>query len=304
MVPEIPYSKLKVFYYVAVNSSFKKAAISLYITEGAVSQQVRNLEQLCGKRLFERSSRKVALTPDGLNLFNLFAPVVEKLETIGVEFERITGKLRGNVKVASFEAMLLYVFPKYFEKFRNTYPECEITLFNVSGRQIRSMVLSGEVDFGIGSVEALPNEIMGKELWNYERYLVAPLGHPLSRQKRLTLEDITGHSIIVPDKEGGGRRLVDKLLQFNPNLKVTMEAISWEVVMKYVELGFGVSIVPAIVIQPKDRKRLYIRNMSSLDERIGFSRYGILIKKVKYLSPAAKELIRFLSPDFDFDPFK
>jgi DNA-binding transcriptional LysR family regulator len=305
MLPEIPYSKLKTFYYVAVNSSFKKAADKLYITEGAISQQVKNLEQLLGKKLFERSSRKVALTTNGESLFNLVAPVVEKFETIGLEFEQITGKLRGKIKVASFEAMLLRVFPNYIEKFRSKYPECEIILFNVFGKQIRSMILSGEVDFAIGTVEGLPDQIVGEELWRFERYFIAPLDHYLSRVKRLTLEDIAKYPIVMPDKEGTAGSLLDKLLRScNPDLKVTVESLTWEVVMKYVELGFGVSLVPGIVIQAKDRKRLYIKNMSNLDERIGLSRYGVLVKKGKYLSPATKELIRLLSPSFDFDPFK
>lgn len=168
------------------------------------------------------------------------------------------------------------------------------------------MVLSGEVDFGVASVESIPEEIVGRELWVCKRFLIAPLNHPLQKQKRLSLEDIAKYPFLVPDdrERASGRKFFDLLRSYNPNLKVVMEAFTWEVVIKYVELGFGISILPGIVIQPKDKKRLYIRNLSDLDERVGFSRYGILLKKGKYLSPAARELIRILSPDFDFDPFK
>ncbi|HUL36762.1 MAG TPA: LysR family transcriptional regulator, partial [Thermodesulfobacteriota bacterium] len=76
----LTYPKLKIFYYVAMNKSLKQAALNLYITEGAVSQQIKDLETRLGKKLFERSSRKVNLTPDGLNLFNLIAPLIEKVE--------------------------------------------------------------------------------------------------------------------------------------------------------------------------------------------------------------------------------
>jgi hypothetical protein len=74
-----------------------------------------------------------------------------------------------------------------------------------------------------------------------------------------------------------------------------MEAVSWEVVMKYVELGYGVSAVPELVIQPKDKKRFFISNISKSDKRAGFSIYGILTKKGKYMTPAVRELIKFLS---------
>jgi len=67
MIPDIPYSKLKTFYFVAINQSFKKAALDLYITEGAVSQQIKDLEKRLGKKLLERSNRETILTQDGVN---------------------------------------------------------------------------------------------------------------------------------------------------------------------------------------------------------------------------------------------
>jgi DNA-binding transcriptional LysR family regulator len=298
----LTYPKLKIFYYAAINKSLKQAALYLYVTEGAVSQQIKDLETRLGKRLFERSSRKINLTPDGLNLFNLIAPLIEKVENVVDEFEQISGKLRGKITVASFEAMLLHVLPDYLNRFRNKYPECEIFLINGTGREIESMVLSGRVDFGIGSTEELPEEIIGKELWRVKRYFIAPLGHPLSRKRRLTLQDMARVPFVMPDRASKtGHRVVKELERHNPNLKVTVEAGDWEVVMKYVEMGFGVSMLPGMVIQPKDKKRLYLRDLSEVDEKSGISKYGILLKRGKYISPAAKELIRFLSPEIDFN---
>ncbi len=211
----------------------------------------------------------------------------------------MSGTIQGQVRIASFTAMFLYIFPPYLAKFGRLYPECEVILANVSGKEIRSMVMSGEADFGIGSMVALPEGMVGKELWSFERYFIAPLGHPLSKMKKITYKDMSNYPIVMPDQGGtGGGQLENLLRSFNPNLKIKMDAISWEVVMKYVELGYGVSVAPALVIQPKDRKRLYVSNISRSDKMAGLSRYGILIKKGKYLTPAARELIKFLAPGF------
>lgn len=302
MQPAIPYSKLKTFYYVAVNKSFRKASLSLYVTEGAVSHQIKDLESRLGKRLFERSNKKTVLTPDGANLFSLIAPIIERLENVVDEFQEKSGVLRGEIRIASFEAMLLHIFPTYLDQFRNDFPECEIRLFSVSGRQIRSMVLSGEVDLGIGSVENLPEKIVGRELWQFDRYIITPLGHPLSKKKQITIHDVARYPIVMPDKGGtSGQALDAKLRAHNPNLKVTVETGNWEVVMKYVELGFGVSVLPAICENAKDNDRIYLRPSSDI---LGYSRYGILLKKGKYITPAARELIRFFSTDTDFDSFE
>ncbi|MFX1263913.1 MAG: LysR family transcriptional regulator [Promethearchaeota archaeon] len=301
MKVDVPYSRLQTFYHVAINKSFKKAARNLSVTEGAISQQIKDLEGRLGRQLFERSSRAVALTPNGSNLLHLVAPIVEKVDSVVDEFEEITGSLRGKVKIASFEAMLLYVFPKYLEKFRKTYPECELLLFNVSGMQIRSMVLSGVVDFGVASVEDLPSGIVGQEVWTYKRYFIAPKGHPLSKKRRLTLQDFAQYPLVMPDEAGAaGRFLVNVMESHNPNLQVTVQAGGWQVVMKYVELGFGISVLPGIALQPKDKSRFYLRPLSDIGDALGYSRYGILLKKGKYLSPATRELIRFFSPDFNF----
>jgi len=82
-----------------------------------------------------------------------------------------------------------------------------------------------------------------------------------------------------------------------------VEAGDWEVVMKYVEMGFGISVLPEIMIQPGVRKRFCFRDLNEVEAGSGVSRYGILLKKGKYISPAARELIKFLSPQFDFSAF-
>lgn len=301
MKPEIPYFKLKTFYFVATESSFKRAAAKLFVTEGAISQQIKDLETRLGKRLFDRSNRKVNLTSDGLNLYNLAAPVIEKVENIGDEFLQMSGILKGSVKLVSFGAMLVNVFPKYLIEFGSRYPECEIFLFSAAGEDIESMVLSGTVDFGVGPIENLPEGILGTEVWRYKRYFIAPLNHPLARKKRLTFKEIAQVPIVAPNRTSmSGKRFFKALEQHNPKLKVTVEAGDWEVVMKYVEMGFGVSVLPEIMMQAKDKKRVHLRPLDDVEAGTGLSRYGILLKKGKYLSPAARELVKFLCPDFDF----
>jgi DNA-binding transcriptional LysR family regulator len=297
VIPDIPYSKLKVFYFVARYGNYKRAASELYITQGAISQQLRDLEQRLGKELLDKSSRKTLLTPDGVTLYNLIAPLVEKCETIPLEFQRLSGRISGKVKIATWTGMLLYVLPDYIGRFRTTYPECDLVLFNISSKDIRSMILSGEADFGIGSMQSLPADIVGHELWRFNRGCVFPLDHPLSKLKKVGLDDMARYPIVIIDKGGpGGQQLENILRECNPDLKVSMETTSWEVALKYVELGIGVSMCPEIVIRPKDRKRIRFYNMSDLG-KVGFARHGVLIKKGKYLSPAAKEFIKFLSPD-------
>lgn len=300
MTMEIPYYKLRTFYLVVMEGSFKKAAARLCVTEGAVSQQIKDLEVRLGKKLFHRSSRNLTLTTDGLNLFNLVAPIINRFEIILDEFDRMSGTVKGKIKIASYGAILLNVLPKYLFEFRKKYPECEIFLINASGKDLDSIILSEMVDFGIGSVENVSQGIIGQEVWSFKRYFIAPLGHPLTKKKKLTWSDIANTAIVMP-RPGSGSKFYKTLERYNPNLKVTVEAGAWEIVMKYVEMGFGVSIMPEVMIQEKDKKRLYFRDLCEIDPEAGVSRYGLLIKRGKYLSPASREFIKILCPQFDFN---
>lgn len=285
---DLPFSKLKTFYYVASKRSFKEAASSLSVTEGAVSQAIKDLESRLEAKLLERSNRNVRLTQRGKDLLSIVSSSIENLDNVFEEFERIKGKITGKVRIASFEAMLLQVFPSCLERFQRFYPECEILLYNSWGKQIHSMVLSGDIDFAIGSVRSLPDGIKGKELWRFDRYLIAPIDHPISKKKRLSLRDIADFSCVMPTEGAGSESVPNKLKSINPNLKITVEAGSWHVVKQYVEMGFGISFLPGITIEDSDLSRFYLKPISNL---IGISQYGILVKKGKYISPAARELI-------------
>ena len=298
MKPDISYSKLRTFYYVARYSNARRAAQTLYITEGAVSQALADLERRLSRKLFVRMHRKTTLTSDGITLYKLVAPIVERCENIWSEFERIVGTLKGKIRIASWTGMVLHVLPEYVMQFKAAYPECDIILYNVSNKEIISMVRKGDADMGIGSIQKLPPEIVGWELWRFSRCCIAPLGHPLSKMDHVTLEDLAKYPFILADRGGvGGIRQEALLRSCNPDLKVVIEAVNWEVVIKYVEMGVGVSIVPEIVLQTEDKKSLFFQNMSESEERLGFSRYGVLLKKNRYLAPGAQEFITLLSPD-------
>ena len=247
----------------------------------------------------------VKLTLEGERLFKLAAPVIEEFENIGDEFAKIRGTLRGEAKIVSFGPMLSNVLPKILMEFRAKHPESEIFLFTGSANDIQSMVLSRTVDFGIGSMDELPEGIIGTEVWRSKRYLITPRDHRFVRRKNLSVKDLADVSIVMPNMASHtGELLLKELKRYNPNPKITVEASDWELVMRYVEMGFGISWLPEIVLQPQDKKRVHFKDFGEIEgvqppDRV--SRYGLLIRKGGYPSPIARELIKILCPEFDFD---
>jgi len=120
--------------------------------------------------------------------------------------------------------------------------------------------------------------------------------------QRLTANDIAQAPLVMPDKRTvSGNRFFRELERHNRKLKVVVQAADWQVVKKCVEMGFGVSVIPGIAIEPSDRDRIFLRDLVQIMPEAGISQYGIIIKREKYLSRAARELIKCFCPEFNFD---
>jgi DNA-binding transcriptional LysR family regulator len=162
----------------------------------------------------------VKLTFEGESLFNLAAPVIEEFENIGDEFEKARGTLRGEVRIVSFGAMLSNVLPGLLVEFRRKHPECEIFLLTGAGNDIQSMVLSGTVDFGIGSMDNLLKGFWVSKRGGVNDILITPRDHRFVRRKQLSVRDLANAALVSTNRASHtGEQLLKELKKYNPNQK-------------------------------------------------------------------------------------
>jgi len=278
--------QLRAFCAVAKSGKMTDAAEELYLSQPAISLQVRALERELDTLLFERHGPRINMTREGQELHEMARPLVEGLETLNARFNRrMKGDLdSGEVVIAAGESTIIYLLPRLVQHFRERYPNIHVQLRNVTGRDGLAMLRDDEVDFAIGSMLDVPSDIDYKPIYTFQPALIMPLEHDLANKDDVKIEDISPYGLILPPRRLTTWRMVDRVFQQHQvPFNVTLEVGGWEVIKRYVEMDFGVSIVTGICLRKDDK--LVAKNMSAYFPKRS---YGTVMRRGKFLSQQAR----------------
>jgi DNA-binding transcriptional LysR family regulator len=281
--------QLRAFCAVAKNGKMTDAAEELYLSQPAISLQIRALERELDTVLFERHGPKINMTREGQELYEMARPLVEGLDTLNARFNRqMKGDLdSGEVIIAAGESTIIYLLPQLVSHFHKRFPNIHVQLRNVTGRDGLAMIRDDEVDFAVGSMLDVPSDITYQPMYTFEPALIMPINHDLADKERVRIEDIAPYGLILPPRRLTTWRMVDRVFQQHQvPFNVTLEVGGWEVIKRYVELDFGVSIVTGICLREDDK--LVAKNMSAYFPRRS---YGMVMRRGKYLSAQARAFL-------------
>ena len=287
--------QLRAFTQVVRNGSISKAAEKLFLSQPSVSLQVQALERELKATLFERRGPNLKLTPEGDVLYQLAEPLVDGIDRLQENFAAHFGKLEsGELNIGAGESTILYILPEPVRRFVSAYPGVSLKMHNVTGRDGLKMLRSDEIDFAVGSMLDVPEDIEYTPVVTYDPMLIAPKDHPLAIKSKdggkVTLEDVSHYGLILPPSHLSTWRIVKYVFQqHNLSFSVTMEAGGWEVIKKYVELGMGISIVTDICLTG-DEKLCRI----PLTEYFPQRGYGLVLRKGRFMSPQARRFIEIM----------
>jgi DNA-binding transcriptional LysR family regulator len=231
------------------------------------------------------------LTPDGEALYALAEPLVQGVDGLHANFEAQHGRLEsGELNIGAGESTILYILPEVVSRFTKAYPGIHLRLHNETGRDGLKMLKSDEIDFAVGSMLDVPDDITYQPLVTFDPVLIVPVGHPLAKKKKPTLEDISHYGLILPPRHLSTWGVVKYVFQQHKlSFKVTLEAGGWEVIKKYVELGMGISIVTDICLTGQEK--LVSIPLSDYFPQRG---YGLVLRKGKFMSPQANRFVEML----------
>lgn len=299
--PSPPYYKqnrlkqLRAFCNAAQTESVSMAAERLFLSQPTVSLQIQALEREFETMLFERRGPKIRLTPEGKTLYKLAQPLIHGIDGLHETFIAKCGSLEsGELNISAGESTILYVLPKAMQAFSASYPKIRIKLQNVPWRDGMAMIRADQVDFAVGSMSELADDIFYHPVVSYKTVLITPLDHPLANREKVTLQEISPYGLILPPRHLSTWRMVDLAFkQNNLNYRVNLEAGGWEVIKKYVEQGMGISIVSDVCLNGEEKLARI-----PLDQYFPDRGYGIVMRRGKFLSPQAKRFIEMMVPDF------
>ncbi len=280
--------QLRAFCYATQSNSISKAAERMFLSQPSVSLQVKALENEMDLILFERRGPRIELTPDGRVLYELASPLVEAIDNLPAAFAERRGNIEsGELNIAAGESTILYILPRFTQRFAKIYPGIQLRLHNVTGRDGLAQVRADEVDFAVGSILDFPTDISYQPIFTYDTMLITPVGHPLTEKDPLRLQDISPYGLILPPRHLSTWRAVTLVFQqHDVSYKVSLEAGGWEVIKRYVALGVGVSIVSGLCLTGDDNVTAI-----SLSKYFPKRTYGIVLRRGRFLSPEARLFI-------------
>jgi len=280
--------QLKGFCAVVETRSVSKAAGRLRLTQPTVSLQIQSLERDLRTSLFERHGPKIEITFEGELLYELARPLVEGLTSLDENFEsRRNNVEQGKLAIAAGESTIHYVLPRAVKQFSAEHPGIALTLNNVTGQQGLQQLRDRIVDFCVGPMLDTPSDIAFEPVVAFAPVLIAPLGHTLSKLRRISLRDISRYPLILPPRHLSTWRQVEMVfLQHNLPYEVRLEMGGWEVIKRYVELGMGISIVMSVCLTGRERLEVIPVNRY-FPKRV----YGIVQLNTRTLSPQARAFI-------------
>ena len=287
--------QLKGFVAVARYKGFTKAATKTFRSQPAISLQIQSLEDEFQTKLIERSrSGEIDLTEQGRILYEIISPLVEELDSVRPRFmEACKGSVSGSLKIATHTSVMVHLLPDAVRDFQRRFSDVELTIMNRSREDILSMIRHGEVDFGITSLTTVPNGLDYQVFASFRRVIIFPKDHPLKRKKKVQLTDLSNFRLIIPPIESSTRTAVDKAFKREGiEYKLAMEVTGREAIKTYVRMGLGISVINEYYLSEDDRKSLVVKDGSGF---FGMAERGIITKKGKYLSNAAKSFIELLN---------
>jgi DNA-binding transcriptional LysR family regulator len=301
MINEIPgdlVQWLRGFYFVAERGGVRQAAIAMGREQPTISRQIKCLEKELGITLFDRSSGKMKITPEGKILLEKAVSLFEDVKGIKNEFKKQEVQYEGKIVIATTHAIIDSFLPRYIAQFRRIHP---LVKFHLEGG-IREMVFekieSAEADLGIAFAETVPKTIMVYELSETGLVLIAPKDNPFFEGNTPTLKQIAKVPLILFSHRGLPEQLIENRFareKLKPHVVITHN--NHVSVKKYVALGMGVAILSGQTVSEEDKK---IFDIYPLDRYFEKRKYALLLRKRKYISPMVKAFIRTVKPDIDF----
>ena len=246
---------------IAESGTFTAGAQRVHITQAAISMQIRQLETETGTRLFVRAPRRVILTEAGEHLLERARAILREHDAALEELAALSGADRGRLRLGSASAgVSADPLPQILKALRKTHPGVETSVASGTSAELVQQVLAGELDAAFVSLPVEARGIQTEVL--SEDYLVAIASprHKLAKQKVISAYSLAGEKLILGERGGNTRRLIDHFFdKAGVTLKVAMELSRLAAIKRMVEEDMGVGIVPLQSVREEVAKGSLVR---------------------------------------------
>lgn len=280
----------RVFYTVAKHNHMTKASEELHISQPAISQSIKKLEDQLGGTLFLRSNKGMSLTSEGKMFYEYVKGALELISNAENEFTSFKDLSKGEIKIGCSTTLTKLILINSLKEFHKDYPNININIINDLTSNLINDLKLGKLDFVIFNESNIKENNLNLEkikelkqgfIYNPEFY----------DDKINSFEDLNNVSLILQKEEANSRKLLDYVaLQHNVKLVPKMEVVSQELITEFTNIGLGIGF--SII----DLAKRNYKNLKELDINKKIPNINIYLATNKSISLtfASKMFIKYL----------
>jgi DNA-binding transcriptional LysR family regulator len=243
---------LRTIVAVAHHRSLTRAGEELYLTQSAISQQIRRLEEELGVEVFRRTSRSVELTAEGEVILGYAQRVLTELDGLRTELEELTGLLRGQLRIGGVYPTGPYDLFGVLADFRAAHPGVAIHMVEDTQEDVLAALRADELDCAFAALDpgALGDEFLATLLWEEEIVVALPPGHELCDRSCVTFEELAEEDLIAyRDNSALRRRLERSMSERDLEPRNAFVCTEMAAVRGLASKGLGVAVIPRSVAE-------------------------------------------------------
>jgi len=288
-------AELETFLWVVREGSFSIAARKLHLSQPAVTNRVRRLEDKLRVKLLLRTTRRVEPTPDGALLRDAAEQAVAGLRDVLRKFQSLSDSDRNRVTVVVTPMLAATVMPSLIHTYNERYPDVHIVLRDLPYDQVIRNVSDGNADMAVAALDSAPRGLRFQSLAEEKMILVVPARHPLAKKNSVTLEQIFPYPLMLLDRYQTLRKQLQAEFErrgaaFNPASTVTLPTL-----LGMVDAGNCITFLPRSMAHSNARD---VRKSIEVEDLAVLRCYGMLVPRKVALSAAGQNFQTFLSKHF------
>jgi Transcriptional regulator len=291
---DVNFDLYKIFYQVATAASFSEAAAKLFISQSAVSQAIKNLEQKLGTRLFIRQTRRLQLTREGELLLSHVGQAYNLIKLAESKLDEIQNPESGEIRIGASDTVCRYYLLPFLEQFSKNYPKVKIQFLNRTSPQLIEALKNGFIDFAIVTLPVTGDALSIRELIAVNDVFVAGERFAMLKGRMISWEELSHYPVLLLEKNSATRRNFDNFMErLAIRIVPEIELESVELLVELAKIGLGIAHVlkESVLNDITGGKLFMIKTEKELPPR----QLGLITNKNLPLSEAGKRFVHLLA---------
>ena len=246
--------QLEALIHLVEERSFSRAAKKMHLTQPSLTKHIRNVEEALGAKIVNRSSRSLALTPEGRVLYDYARRIIKLRDEARERVLRLREEEGGDIRIAASTIPATYILPYAIGGFRKKHPRIRTTVRTADSSDVIETVLENGAEIGFVGKKPSGGKLIAEELWKDRLVLAVPSGHPWTKRRSVRVVELSKAPFVIREKGSGTREALEECLRETagpglPLLNIAAELGSSEAVKEAIIAGLGISVISVHAIR-------------------------------------------------------